>query len=122
MLETERILLRPPTDDDLEDIHRLYCDPDIQKFLGGSSDRAISKRQLEQAILSFKKNGYGVLMIFQKEEGYLWDSVKFNLHPYPTRKTLKSYMAFCQNGEAKDTLNTISPPKIADGLPNNDDL
>ena len=112
MLETERILLRPPTDDDLEDIHRLYCDPDIQKFLGGSSDRAISKRQLEQAILSFKKNGYGVLMIFQKEEGYLWDSVKFNLHPYLTHpKDLEVIYGLLPEWRGKGYAKHNKPPQ-----------
>ena len=68
MLETERIVLRPPIENDLKEIHRLYCDQDIQKYLGGYPNIETSERQLQRAIQDYKKDGYGLMMIFKKEQ------------------------------------------------------
>lgn len=52
---------------DVEAVHELYQDPDIQKYLGGSNDINDSKRQIQHAIKIYEKKGYGLLLICFKE-------------------------------------------------------
>lgn len=81
MLETKRILLRPPKNEDLDSIHSLYCDPDIQKYLGGSYCIEVSERHLQMAIQNYGRDGYGMMVIFEKEKNGLIGFCKIQSSP-----------------------------------------
>lgn len=89
MIETERTLLRPPTRSDIEEIHSLYCDPDIQKYIGGCSDIIASERSLQIAIRNYEKDGYGMMMIFQKEQESFIGFCKIQSSPFESPKHIE---------------------------------
>jgi ribosomal-protein-alanine N-acetyltransferase len=89
MPETERTSLRPPTMSDLEDIRSLYCDPDIQTYIGGDPDIEVCARQLQKAILKYEEDGYGMMMIFQKEQGSFIGFCKIQSSPFESPKHIE---------------------------------
>ena len=69
-IETERLLLRPLTADDLDAIHSLWTDADVRKYLW--DDRVISREQAEEVITSsiesFEENCFGFWAVLPKDE------------------------------------------------------
>jgi [ribosomal protein S5]-alanine N-acetyltransferase len=69
-IETERLRLRPLTTNDLDDLHRLWTDADVRKYLW--DDQVISKEQAEEVITSsiesFETNGFGFWAVLPKDE------------------------------------------------------
>ena len=67
-IETERLRMRPWSMDDLDDLHRLWIDPDVRKYLW--DDTVISREQaaavIESSIESFKTHGFGLWSLFPK--------------------------------------------------------
>jgi RimJ/RimL family protein N-acetyltransferase len=61
-LETERLLLRPLTNDDLDELAAIVADPEVQRFIGGGvHDRAAAWRQMaifrgHDALRGFSQN------------------------------------------------------------------
>ena len=71
MLETERLLLRKFTPEDLEKLIKLRSDEDVVRYIGGrqlQNPEAIAKR-LEFYIGCYEKYGYGMCMMIWKETG-----------------------------------------------------
>ena len=69
MLHTERLTLRRPLENDLEQFHNLHQDEDIKKYLCDSPCMETSKRFLDKAIAEYDKNDYGLFLICEKGEG-----------------------------------------------------
>jgi ribosomal-protein-alanine N-acetyltransferase len=71
MLETERLLLRKFTLDDLDTLLALRADPDVTKYIGGerAMDRDWNLQRLNFHINSYDENGYGMLAMIWKETG-----------------------------------------------------
>ena len=71
MLETERLLIRKFTPDDLDELIRLRSDDEVIKYLGGrnlQNPQAIEKR-LKFYIDCYQKFGYGMCAMIWKETG-----------------------------------------------------
>ena len=71
MLETERLIIRKFTPEDLPALIELRADPEVNKFLGGTkfqNAEAISKR-FQFYLECYDKFGFGVCAIVWKETG-----------------------------------------------------
>jgi ribosomal-protein-alanine N-acetyltransferase len=73
LIETSRLFLRPVTSTDLDDLHRLWIDPDVRKYLW---DDEIISRQLvasiiDRSIALFAENGFGLWLAFHRETNAL---------------------------------------------------
>jgi len=73
MIETARLRLRPFTRDDIHDIHRLWIDPDVRKYLW--DDEVISRERaasiIEQSIDHFKNTGLGLWAVMPRTDNTL---------------------------------------------------
>jgi RimJ/RimL family protein N-acetyltransferase len=79
VIETERLLLRPLTDDDIDDAHReLYSDPEVTW-----SGRTFSREEAVEGIASkrrhFEEHGFGMLAVTDKATGELfgWGGLQY---------------------------------------------
>ncbi|ADU72599.1 GNAT family N-acetyltransferase [Pantoea sp. At-9b] len=66
--ESERLLLRYTTHEDLNDLFRIYGNPETHKFnpLGPHSDIEYSKGVLERTLNIYEEHGFGDWTIFEK--------------------------------------------------------
>jgi RimJ/RimL family protein N-acetyltransferase len=71
VLETQRLLLRPFTEADVDDLTRLYGDPAVMRHLGDGSplDRAASWRQVAIFMGHMEMRGYSILAVVEKATG-----------------------------------------------------
>jgi len=65
-LETERLILRPPTADDLEPWVAFAADTEVGRFLGGPQSRAMAWRGICQMAGSWTINGFGMFSVIEK--------------------------------------------------------
>jgi ribosomal-protein-alanine N-acetyltransferase len=60
--ETERLRLRPLTPDDVDDLHRLWVEPGVRRYLW--DDEVIPRERVaaivEESVASFESRGYGL--------------------------------------------------------------
>ena len=72
-LTTERLVLRPLSMDDLDDIARFVADPETMRYIGagGTRTRDQARVTLEHMIQSFEAQGFGQLGVERKEDGAL---------------------------------------------------
>jgi len=72
-IETARLRLRPFTLDDVDEIHRLFVEPGVRKYLW--DDEAVPREQtasvIESSVALFNTNGYGLWAVFPGEEDRL---------------------------------------------------
>lgn len=72
-LETERLLLRPLSLDDLDAFAAFYADPEVMRYLGVG--RTLSRDETEQSLgrmlRSFDVDGFGQLAVERTEDGEL---------------------------------------------------
>ncbi|WNJ89842.1 GNAT family N-acetyltransferase [Bosea sp. 685] len=71
MIETERLLLRPPVLDDFEACYALLSDPAVMSFIGGPMSREESWHRLLRYAGHWSLLGYGLFVIIEKESGRL---------------------------------------------------
>src|SRR5579871_1978267 len=64
IIETQRLLFRRLTLEDLDDMALLYADPDVMRFFSGTRTRQQTLAQLEQAQLRYEQFGF-----------YLWATI-----------------------------------------------
>ncbi len=71
MLETERLVLRRLTLDDLDDMARFVADPETMLYIGagGTRTREQALDTLERMIESFEAHGFGQLAVVRREDG-----------------------------------------------------
>ncbi len=69
-LETARLLLRPCTSEDLDDLLRLWMDPDVRRYLW--DDRVISRERtetvLQSSLASFRTHSFGLWIVHRAGE------------------------------------------------------
>ena len=72
-LETERLVLRPLTLDDLDDLARFVADPETMRYIGagGARTRDQARNSLEWMIETFQRQGFGHFGVERKEDGAL---------------------------------------------------
>jgi ribosomal-protein-alanine N-acetyltransferase len=69
-IETERMLLRPLAEKDLDDLHAMFSDPVVMRFsLTGVRDREEARRWLEITTSKYRKYGHGFLAAALKDDG-----------------------------------------------------
>ena len=76
MIETERLILRLPVLDDLDDIQAVYGDANVMRYITGrASTRMESLSRLLRTVGHWQLFGYGFLAVFEKATGrYLGDA------------------------------------------------
>jgi len=70
-LETERLVLRPLSPDDLDDIASFVADPETMRYIGtgGARTREQARDSLEWMIETFERQGFGHFAVERKEDG-----------------------------------------------------
>jgi [ribosomal protein S5]-alanine N-acetyltransferase len=89
VLETTRLVLRPLSMEDLDEIARFVADPETMRYIGAGGPRTREQAQvsLERMIASFQTRGFGQLGVERKEDGALlgrcgllvWDPATWTL-------------------------------------------
>jgi len=69
VLETERLILRRLTPNDLDDLAALYADPDVMRFYPATRTRAETKQNLDTLIAMYAERGYGLYATVHKADG-----------------------------------------------------
>jgi RimJ/RimL family protein N-acetyltransferase len=70
MIETDRLVLRRVTVDDVDGLLEIHADPDIMRFMG-AWDRARAIEWLTEVDKNWDERGYGRLAITDRESGRL---------------------------------------------------
>jgi RimJ/RimL family protein N-acetyltransferase len=72
-LETERLVLRPLSLDDLDEIAHFVADPETMRYIGtgGARTREQARNTLDWMIGTFERQGFGHLGVERKEDGVL---------------------------------------------------
>ena len=72
-LETERLLLRPITLNDLDFFVRIQADPEVARYIstGAPRSREESARYIESTIATYERYGRGQLAVVRKTDGAL---------------------------------------------------
>lgn len=83
-IETERLILRMFTKDDLKAYHKLCSDPETMRFLGGVYNAEKSFRHVAFMIGHWALRGYGLYAVELKETGEFLGRVGFiHVDSYP---------------------------------------
>lgn len=69
VLETERLILRPPVKDDLDAYAELMGDPESARYLGGVQARPAAWRGLASIAGSWSLLGFGMFSVVEKASG-----------------------------------------------------
>jgi RimJ/RimL family protein N-acetyltransferase len=70
MIETDRLLLRQLTAEDLDELVAIHAEPEVVRFMG-SFDRARTSEWMEQNQRDWTEHGYGRLAIVDRGTGRL---------------------------------------------------
>jgi ribosomal-protein-alanine N-acetyltransferase len=73
ILETERLILRPWSLDDIDALHQIWTDPQVRRYLW--DDKVISRQRaasaVETGLAAANRNGVGLLCVLPKPAGAL---------------------------------------------------
>ena len=69
VLETERLILRPLTLEDVDDLAAIYADPDVMRYFDGTRTWEDTHQRLERIIMQYARTGIGFLATIYKENG-----------------------------------------------------
>lgn len=67
-LETERLILRPPGEADLDGFAALYADAETSKYIGGPEPRILAWRRLMSHAGSWALRGYAMFAVIRRED------------------------------------------------------
>jgi RimJ/RimL family protein N-acetyltransferase len=85
-LETERLVLRKPTLDDLDGYAELWADPEIVRYLSGTTlPRDQVPKAIERMLGQWEQHGVGLFSVLRKDDGLLvgrvgyllWDTARW---------------------------------------------
>lgn len=68
-LETERLILRPTADSDLDGWAQMMADPAAARFIGGVQARPAAWRGMASMAGSWALNGFGMFSVIEKSSG-----------------------------------------------------
>lgn len=68
-LETERLILRPPSADDFEGWAELMSDEEHVRYIGGVQPRPVAWRSLLTMVGSWAATGFGMFSVVEKSSG-----------------------------------------------------
>jgi RimJ/RimL family protein N-acetyltransferase len=89
VLVTDRLLLRPMRESDLDDLCALYADPEVMRYLGNGQPRGREEtaERLRRMLAHWDRYGFGIWAVCDKADGrYLGRCGYGNLHDYPNRE------------------------------------
>jgi ribosomal-protein-alanine N-acetyltransferase len=71
LLETERLILRPYREDDLDDLATLLADPDVTRFLSYSRPRSREEtaEKLHNILQHWRRHGFGIFVLLDRADG-----------------------------------------------------
>lgn len=71
-LETERLVLRPLSLDDLDPLAPFFADPDVMRYMGGKTlTRDETEASIARLVGWFEADGFGQLAVVRKDDGEL---------------------------------------------------
>ena len=68
-LETARLILRPPLEEDLDGLAEMMADEETARFVGGQQARSGAWRHLAAFAGSWALRGYGMFSVIEKKSG-----------------------------------------------------
>jgi ribosomal-protein-alanine N-acetyltransferase len=70
VLETDRLVLRPPVPEDAEALAPMYADPEVMRYLGNGRTltRAQTERSVQRMIDGWEADGFGLFTTVRKED------------------------------------------------------
>lgn len=68
-LETQRLILRPPVQADLDGWAAAMADPVAQHFIGGAQPRSVAWRKMSEMTGAWALLGYGIFSVICKDTG-----------------------------------------------------
>jgi len=68
-IKTKRLELRPTKDSDLEDLAKLYGDPEVMQYILPPLSRTIVAEMIDWFKKEWKRLGYGYFALFEKQSG-----------------------------------------------------
>src|SRR3954470_12791423 len=69
MIETERLLLRPPLLDDLDRWAEMMADPHVARYIGGVQEKAVVWRSLMSVAGAWTLTGISMFAVIEKSTG-----------------------------------------------------
>jgi RimJ/RimL family protein N-acetyltransferase len=69
LIETERLILRPPTDADRDALFALNADPRVGEWLSGPMDRAQCDALVDRVLASIAEHGFSLWPVERKADG-----------------------------------------------------
>ncbi len=69
VLETERLILRPLTMEDVDDLAAIYADPDVMRYFEGTRSVEETRSRVEETIAQYAQTGVDFLATIYKENG-----------------------------------------------------
>jgi RimJ/RimL family protein N-acetyltransferase len=69
MIETERLILRPPTDADRDALFEMNADPRVGDWLAGPLDRAAADALVDRVLAHIAEHGFGFWTVERKADG-----------------------------------------------------
>lgn len=70
MIETERLVLRPFTTEDLDELAGIRADPEVMRYIGDQSRERVEQR-LHYYISLYESHGFGMWAVIDKETGVM---------------------------------------------------
>jgi ribosomal-protein-alanine N-acetyltransferase len=86
ILQTDRLLLRPLCETDLDDLCAMYADPEVMRYLGDGLPRTREQtsERLQRALAHWQKYGFGIWAVCDKRDGRCLGRCGYgNLHDHP---------------------------------------
>jgi [ribosomal protein S5]-alanine N-acetyltransferase len=70
-LETDRLFLRAPVQEDAESLAPMYADPEVMRYVGDGRtlSRSDTERSVTRTIERFEADGFGLFTTVRKEDG-----------------------------------------------------
>jgi RimJ/RimL family protein N-acetyltransferase len=68
LIETERLLLRRFSDEDLDEFFALHSDPEVTRFIR-ALDRAEAEERLRKDEVEWRQRGHGILAVLERQSG-----------------------------------------------------
>ena len=70
ILETERLILRPPAAEDFDRWAEFAADPEAARFLGGAQPRPVAWRAMMTMAGAWAVHGFGMFSVIEKASGH----------------------------------------------------
>ena len=80
VLESERLLLRPWRSGDVDELDRIYADPEVHRYLGGPFTRERTAEQVARFVQHWEERGFGMWVAEHKATGRMIGRIGLMLH------------------------------------------